>query len=445
MEAVIIQHLLSTELALLENELARKTAPSGPATQLLQTHTHDAHMQAQADCKHLEATVQAARCEHAAADAAVYTALQVAQQELREQQELLARQVARQELLRSQEAACHRATLLPPATIAPGMVGRDGGSPSADSTAWSVEDPQALAAVARAFCEALEPEPEERQTALALAAAAAAPNGCQQAQGEAPSSDGGSVPLWSGLDAATVCHASTPLETAQALSEVLAWRSLQMQIGHVADAVSCLQCVPLGSGPAAAGCDATWHAQTAGASARPGTRADFAQSTGAVSAGPDVIRRLRRLNCGAPPPPPRPCRPRHRTSSHPPTHRARPTHHPRVAAAAERSLSTSSALPLRKGAHGKLGAVETPEPARRGRHSGGSRPTLADRSRATANAMPAPAGGPTERVGVEMAMPKAHLVFRPTAAGLRLASEAERTPACSTACESSGPLSPSRT
>ena len=319
MEAVIIQHLLSTELALLENELARKTAPSGPATQLLQTHTHDAHMQAQADCKHLEATVQAARCEHAAADAAVYTALQVAQQELREQQELLARQVARQELLRSQEAACHRATLLPPAVIAPGMVGRDGGSPSADSTAWSVEDPQALAAVARAFCEALEPEPEERQTALALAAAAAAPNGCQQAQGEAPSSDGGSVPLWSGLDAATVCHASTPLETAQALSEVLAWRSLQMQIGHVADAVSCLQCVPLGSGPAAAGCDATWHAQTAGASARPGTRADFAQSTGAVSAGPDVIRRLRRLNCGAPPPPPRPCRPRHRTSSHPPT------------------------------------------------------------------------------------------------------------------------------
>ena len=39
-----------------------------------------------------------------------------------------------------------------------------------------------------------------------------------------------------------------------------------------------------------------------------------------------------------------------------------------------------------------------------------------------------------------MAMPKAHLVFRPTAAGLRLASEAERTPA---ACESleTGPLS----
>ena len=328
MEAVIIQHLLSTELAhienelarKMENELARKSEPSGPAIHLLQAHTHAAHMQAQAGCTHLEATVQAARCDHAAADTAVCTALQLAQQELREQQELLS--ASRQELLRSQEAAHHRATLLPPAAIAPGMVGRDGGSPSAGSTACSVEehaDPQALAAVARALCEALEPEAEEREAALApaAAAAAAAPNGYQRApdgapEGEAPTSDG-SVPLWSELETAT------PLETAQALSEVLAWRSLQMQIGHVADAVSCLQCVPLGSGPAAAGCDATWHAQTAGASARPGTRADFAQSTGAVSAGPDVIRRLRRLNCGAPPPPPRPCRPRHRTSSHPPT------------------------------------------------------------------------------------------------------------------------------
>ena len=344
MEAVIIQHLLSTELAHMENELARKSDPSGPAIHLLQAHTHAAHMQAQAGCTHLEATVQAARCDHAAADTAVCTALQLAQQELREQQELLS--ASRQELLRSQEAAHHRATLLPPAAIAPGMVGRDGGSPSAGSTACSVEehaDPQALAAVARALCEALEPEAEEREAALApaAAAAAAAPNGYQRApdgapEGEAPTSDG-SVPLWSELETAT------PLETAQALSEVLAWRSLQMQIGHVADAVSCLQCGPLGSsvpmgsghvsGPAAAGCDATWHGQPAGASAsaRPGTRADVAQSTGVVSAGADVISRLRRLNCGAPrprvpaslPPAPSHAQPATRPPTHPPTARGR--------------------------------------------------------------------------------------------------------------------------
>ena len=175
MEVVIIQHLLSTELALLENELACKSEPGGLAIHLLQAHKHAAHMQAQADCTHLEATVQAARCEHAAADTAVYTALQLAQQELREQQELLS--ASRQELLLSQEAARHRATLLPPAAIAPGMVGRDGGSPSAGSTAWFVEehvDTHALAAVARAVFEALEPEAEEREGGLAPAAAAAA-------------------------------------------------------------------------------------------------------------------------------------------------------------------------------------------------------------------------------------------------------------------------------
>ena len=341
-----MQHLLSTELALLENELARRSEPSGPAVHLLQRHTEAARVQSEADCKHLEATVQAAQREHAAADAAVSTALQLAQQELREQQELLS--ASREELLRSQEAA--RGTLLPPAAIAPGTVGHDGGSPSAGSTAWSVEehvDPQALAAVARSLCEALEPEAEEPEAAVAPAAAAAAADGCppeggtppaaaaaateQQAPGGAPGGGAptgdGPAPLWSGLETATT------METAQALSEVLAWRSLQMQIGHVADAVSCLQCVPLGSsvpmgsgpvsGPAAAGCDAAWLAQPAGASARPG----FATpSTGGVSAGPDVVSRLRRLQCGAPRHVPTArtrvatARPIARAAGHPPTH-----------------------------------------------------------------------------------------------------------------------------
>ena len=199
MEAVIIQHLLSTELKLLEQELVHKSAPSGPATHLLRTHTRAAHIQVQADCKHLEATVAAARCEHAAADTAVYTALQLAgqqlrtaQQELREQQEL--QSTSRQELLHSQETARHRASLLPSAAIVPGMVGRDGASPSAGtrsgmvqatgSRPWAAEElaeQEAFAAVV-AFCEALEPEAEDcfdRQ--LALAPAAAAPNACQQA------------------------------------------------------------------------------------------------------------------------------------------------------------------------------------------------------------------------------------------------------------------------
>ena len=69
-----MQHLLSTELALLENELARRSEPSGPAVHLLQRHTEAARVQSEADCKHLEATVQAAQREHAAADAAVSTA-----------------------------------------------------------------------------------------------------------------------------------------------------------------------------------------------------------------------------------------------------------------------------------------------------------------------------------------------------------------------------------
>ena len=148
------------------------------------------------------------------------------------------------------------------------------------------------------------------------------------------------------------------------------------------------------------------------------------------SAGCDGSSAVRRATSLPPAPASLPPAPSHeQRATHPPTHS--PTHPPRVVAAAERSLSTPSALPPRKGARGKLGAFDSPEPARRGRHPGGSRSTLADRSRATANAMPAPNGGPAERVGGGMAMPKgkAHLVFRPTAAGLRLASEAERTPA----------------
>ena len=46
MEAVIIQHLLSTELALMENECARKSVPCHTANDLLWEHTRVAKIQA---------------------------------------------------------------------------------------------------------------------------------------------------------------------------------------------------------------------------------------------------------------------------------------------------------------------------------------------------------------------------------------------------------------
>ena len=46
MEAVIIQHLLSTELALMENECARKRVPCHTANDLLWEHTRVAKIQA---------------------------------------------------------------------------------------------------------------------------------------------------------------------------------------------------------------------------------------------------------------------------------------------------------------------------------------------------------------------------------------------------------------
>ena len=250
--------------------------------------------------------MQAARCEHTAVDTALSHALQVAGKQLRAAQEELQEQqvrqsTSRQELLRSQEAASHRATLLPPAGIAPDAAIRDRGSPCASehvvpTTGSSpcfmeghAEPHTALAAVARAFCEAREADAEELRTALAPATPAAAHNASQQAPSDASTGEK-SGPV-------------NPLERAQALSEVLAWRSLQMQIGYVADAVSCLQSVPL-----LGACSSSGHAQPAGVPSRSGAisgaRSDAVQPTGAVGAGTDVISKLRKLNCGAPRPAP---------------------------------------------------------------------------------------------------------------------------------------------
>ena len=89
-DAVIMQHLLSRELQQLEQELALRTAPAHVATGLLQMEMKASNMQTQADCKHLEVTLQAARCEHTTADTVMQNALQQLGQQLREAQAELA-------------------------------------------------------------------------------------------------------------------------------------------------------------------------------------------------------------------------------------------------------------------------------------------------------------------------------------------------------------------
>lgn len=84
-DAVIMQHLLSSELQQLEQELALHAVPS-QTTRLLQMELKAANMQTQADCKHLEVTLAAARCEHTTADTAMQNALQQLGQQLREAQ-----------------------------------------------------------------------------------------------------------------------------------------------------------------------------------------------------------------------------------------------------------------------------------------------------------------------------------------------------------------------
>ena len=89
-DAVIMQHLLSAELQQLEHELALRAAPAHATTGLLQMEMKASNMQTQADCKHLEVTLQAARCEHTTADTAMQNALQQLGQQLREAQAQLA-------------------------------------------------------------------------------------------------------------------------------------------------------------------------------------------------------------------------------------------------------------------------------------------------------------------------------------------------------------------
>ena len=400
MEAIIVQHLLSTELQSLEIELARRSASSEAASGLLRMQTRAAHLQTQADCKHLEVTLQAARCEHTAADTALQNALQLLGQQL---------QTAQKELLLSREVvASHRASLQSRTTPASAL------KPSSPTRDEEPPDTAALQAVAAAFCEAMEaatadgePAPDATATPLISCPSspiASAPPSEPTGGRDAPP-PAASRPHEQEVDEAV---AGGGLEAAQALSSVLAWRSLQMQIEHVADTVSCLQCAP----------GRVREASDGAARAELGPQQQQQQQLvvvgGGVSAGADVISRLRRLNAGAPRPAGCPSRPLGRSFALLPCAHSPPLPFVRRGAAAALHGLTPGAPPpheWRGGTHGKVAG-------QRGGGGGGG-----------GSARLTPAGTPTmgaegrEELASPMAMPKAQLVFRPTPGGLRVVSE----------------------
>ena len=71
MGSVISQHLLCAELGSLEAEIARLRVPAAETEALMRMNLSANSSQTLADCKHLEVTLQAVRCEHTAADAAL--------------------------------------------------------------------------------------------------------------------------------------------------------------------------------------------------------------------------------------------------------------------------------------------------------------------------------------------------------------------------------------
>ena len=84
MHSVISQHLLATELAQLERRLAAFALPVGVAESSMRDGLRRNHQQTLADCEQLEATLQAVRGEHTAADAALQEALQTGDELLRD-------------------------------------------------------------------------------------------------------------------------------------------------------------------------------------------------------------------------------------------------------------------------------------------------------------------------------------------------------------------------
>jgi hypothetical protein len=84
MVSIISQHLLSTELGQVEAHLARLETPPDESAALMRMTMSASSEQTLSDCKHLEVTLQAVRCEHTAADSALQSALQQGDEMLRE-------------------------------------------------------------------------------------------------------------------------------------------------------------------------------------------------------------------------------------------------------------------------------------------------------------------------------------------------------------------------
>ena len=84
MTCVISQHLLASELGAVETQMARLRAPLGDSEALMRMSLASNQEHTLSDCKHLEVTLQAVRCEHTAADAALQSALQHGDELLRE-------------------------------------------------------------------------------------------------------------------------------------------------------------------------------------------------------------------------------------------------------------------------------------------------------------------------------------------------------------------------
>ena len=64
MQAVISSHLMAAELESLEAEIARLRVPAAETEALMRMNLSSHSAQTLADCKHLEVTLQAVRCEH---------------------------------------------------------------------------------------------------------------------------------------------------------------------------------------------------------------------------------------------------------------------------------------------------------------------------------------------------------------------------------------------
>ena len=157
MHSVISQHLLATELAQLERRLAAFALPVGVAESSMRDGLRRNHQQTLADCEQLEATLQAVRGEHTAADAALQEALQTGDELLRE---------ASTQLFLAQHELAGREAAAKVCSAGAGRARRkqDAAAPAA-STAPSSATPAAPAA--------LPPDAAAHAAALAAANAAA--------------------------------------------------------------------------------------------------------------------------------------------------------------------------------------------------------------------------------------------------------------------------------